>query len=103
MIYELTDEIKKAMAGLLAVKTREVSLGRAEIRDRHAILGLVGIFERVCETMAYAHAKGIIHRDLKPANIMVDRFGAVFVMDLGIAKRIATDEQPADDSPTQVG
>ena len=77
--------------------------GRAEIRDRHAILGLVGIFERVCETMAYAHAKGIIHRDLKPANIMVDRFGAVFVMDWGIAKRLATEEQPVDDSQTRVG
>jgi serine/threonine protein kinase len=78
--------------------------GRAEIRDRHAILGLVGIFERVCETMAYAHAKGIIHRDLKPANIMVDRFGAVFVMDWGIAKRVVTqEEQPVDDSRTRVG
>ena len=37
VIYDLTDEIKKAMAGLLAVKTREVSLGRAEIRDTFRI------------------------------------------------------------------
>jgi len=82
---------------------RMKSRSPGEIRNRHAILGLVGIFERVCETMAYAHAKGIIHRDLKPANIMVDRFGAVYVMDWGIAKRIATEEQPADHSQTRVG
>jgi translation initiation factor IF-2 len=37
VIYNLTDEIKKAMVGLLAAKTREVSLGRAEIRDTFRI------------------------------------------------------------------
>ena len=37
IIYHLTDEIKKAMAGLLAVRKREVSLGRAEIRDTFRI------------------------------------------------------------------
>ncbi len=33
IIYELSDEIKKAMKGLLAVKFKETSLGRAEVRD----------------------------------------------------------------------
>ena len=37
VIYKLTDEIKKAMAGLLAATTREVSLGKAEIRDTFRI------------------------------------------------------------------
>ncbi len=47
---------------------------------------LLGIFEQVCQTVAYAHTRGVIHRDLKPSNIMVGGFGEVQVMDWGLAK-----------------
>ena len=52
---------------------------------------ILGVFERVAETMAFAHAAGIVHRDLKPSNVMVGRFGEVLVLDWGVAKMLEGD------------
>ena len=48
---------------------------------------------RVCEAMAYAHAKGVIHRDLKPANVMVGQYGETYVMDWGLARLVHAKDQ----------
>jgi serine/threonine protein kinase len=47
---------------------------------------LLRLFQRICEAVAFAHARGVVHRDLKPENVMVGPFGEALVMDWGIAK-----------------
>ncbi|MCC6419555.1 MAG: SUMF1/EgtB/PvdO family nonheme iron enzyme [Gemmataceae bacterium] len=55
---------------------------------------LLGRFTAVCNTLAYAHARGVLHRDIKPANIMLGPYGETLVVDWGLAKTIGQAEMP---------
>src|ERR1700757_1953584 len=61
------------------------------------------IFQRICEAVAFAHARGILHRDLKPENMMVGPFGEVLVMDWGVAKILHEDPHRREDQPSPGG
>ncbi len=56
--------------------------------EKYPLPALLTIFQKVCDGLAFAHAKGVIHRDLKPENIMLGGYGEVLVMDWGLAKVI---------------
>jgi len=49
----------------------------------------INVLSDIASTMAYAHSQGIIHLDLKPANVMVGGFSNTYVLDWGLARRIA--------------
>ena len=84
-VYELgLDDQERPYFAMKLVKGQTLAARLKEgARDPRRLLG---VFEKVCETMAYAHARGVVHRDLKPANIMVGAFGEVQIVDWGFAK-----------------
>jgi eukaryotic-like serine/threonine-protein kinase len=59
----------------------------------------LGVSERlqlvlqVLDAVQYAHAHHVIHRDIKPSNILVNETGQVQLLDFGVAKLLAQDEQ----------
>jgi len=53
------------------------------------------VFREVCGAVAHAHRHLIVHRDIKPSNVLVSRDGQVKLLDFGIAKALAADDEDA--------
>ena len=58
-----------AMKLVQGARLDQSAAGAASLSD------MLRVFQKVCEAVAFAHARGVIHRDLKPENIMVGPFG----------------------------
>jgi serine/threonine protein kinase len=41
---------------------------------------------QAAQGLAYAHGEGIVHRDIKPGNLLLDKYGKVKILDMGLAR-----------------
>ncbi len=41
---------------------------------------------KICEALCFLHKNNILHSDLKPENIIMDLFGQIKILDLGISR-----------------
>ncbi len=79
MRYLKGETLEQALKKCVATETESAFARRIQLLD-----SLIA----VCDTVAYAHAKGVIHRDLKPANIILGGFGETVVLDWGLAQAV---------------
>ena len=72
---------------------RKLRKGDEAYRRAYPLNVLLNIFRKVCDAIAFAHARNVLHLDIKPDNIRVGEFGEVLVCDWGLARVI---NQPED-------
>src|SRR5258708_18407472 len=80
-------------AETLYLVMRLVEGGSLDQRLRQGALPLAEasrLLTQISGALTYAHNEGIIHRDLKPNNILLDRQGAPYLTDFGIAKFVTS-------------
>ncbi|HLS78559.1 MAG TPA: Stk1 family PASTA domain-containing Ser/Thr kinase [Nocardia sp.] len=78
---------------------RDIVRGKGPLAPRRAM----EVVADVCAALDFSHKHGIVHRDMKPANIMINRSGAVKVMDFGIARAIADAANPMTQTAAVIG
>ncbi|WP_405134100.1 Stk1 family PASTA domain-containing Ser/Thr kinase [Nocardia sp. NBC_01388] len=78
---------------------RDIVRGKGPMAPRRAM----EVIADVCAALDFSHRNGIVHRDMKPANIMINRAGAVKVMDFGIARALADSSNPMTQTAAVIG
>jgi serine/threonine-protein kinase len=61
------------------------------------------VLQKVCETIAFAHAREVVHGDLSSRNVMVGAFGEVLTLDWGLARVACVPRSAADSTASQKG
>ncbi len=70
---------------LSSIIEEQIRTGEFDKSPTRTLYRNLQIFIRVLDAVAFAHDRGLIHLDLKPDNVRVGQFGAVYVLDWGVA------------------
>ena len=76
------DTLYLVMEQIDGVDLNRVSRAEGPLRVADAC----AIVAEVAGGLAYAHQQGVVHRDVKPSNLMLERSGAVKILDFGLAR-----------------
>lgn len=61
------------------------------LRAGQPLVDALEVLLRVCDAVAFAHARHVLHRDIKPDNVLVGAFGEVYLVDWGLAVSLVPD------------
>jgi hypothetical protein len=68
-----------------------LGVGDERLCARHSMATLLTVFQKACDTLAYAHSRGVVHGGLRPETITVGAYGEVIVINWCFARLVAHD------------
>ena len=91
-VHEMSNDEQGSYFTMRFVKGRTLSAWIKETQragtHAAALTDMLSAVIKICDAVAFAHSRGVIHCDIKPENVIVEDFGAVYLMDWGLARLI---------------
>jgi serine/threonine protein kinase len=109
-VYEIGHDIegrlyftmKKVEGDTLREILDKQSMGDEQAIATYNLDRMLGLIIQVCNALAYAHNHGVVHRDVKPENILTGSYGEVILLDWGVAKVWANEEDEVQEMRHEV-
>ncbi len=92
-VYEAGTFRERVYVAMEFVRGMTLDAWRKENADKASWKDVLALFLAAGEGLIAAHRAGLVHRDFKPANVLVGADGRVRVLDFGLARTEATDDE----------